>query len=327
MDINKLVDERGSATVEAAFIIPTIIIVFLMFHSLMQMVYEHSIVQMELNKTCETFMKDTYFLERIGVFQWVEQKDLSNAIESYSEERIRKMDFNEGVFSQFLFGQIIEKGFGLLKSAEGAGKLYTASKLARIYFAYELGKRLEKRGVNLEVEIESLKFCTDGKTGVITVSYIKNIPPLFIGERRLTLRNASPIQVFSGGGEDNIFYVSPFGLGVENHVSNDIEIDQEGYIKQVYVTVYGEKYHINVNCFHIQVIAEPFPVDKLEGLKACRYCEDVPIEGNSVYKTLNGEVFHSYEKCSSISHELVVMSEREALETGYVRCKSCSISP
>ncbi len=341
-------EERGSITIEAAIILPIVIIIFLLFLSLMKMSYILGKMQLELNRICEEFTYDSYLIESLGLFD--EVQDIYGRIgeETYSHEEVMslangdyKIDIQPIEFSitepekildrgKELLGFIVEAneiGSQIKDTFRKEGVYFLTNMVGRTYFESKIEEVLENNEFEFFVTIEHLEMCVEEDSGTIIISYPYDVKAWLPILETVTLQNSCSLQLFSGHGDYNKKYqkaieTSAYGEGEK---SQDIA-DDDGYLRKVYVTEKGEKYHKSMFCFHIKVLPIPVLKAKIGNTPICNKCEDLDTNGINayVYKTKNGDVYHTVLTCPAIYHIRSDMSEKEALAKGYSPCGSCS---
>lgn len=137
--------------------------------------------------------------------------------------------------------------------------------------------------------------------------------------------------------KDFIFYL-PTGVGrisdrVYGHAftgysmsTQDVETMEEEY---VYVTATGSKFHRSSECSYIRVTVIPVDYSYMEygrnndGAKyyPCEICH--PGKGGTLYITREGNRYHGNRGCSGLKRTIKILTEREAIDSGYTACSKC----
>lgn len=343
-----MTDEKGSITVEASLILPLVILVFLLFFSMMRMVYIHGKMQLELNQMCEEFSYDSYLLENFEVFDEIQASYNSVGAESYEFEDvsaiaageynfdIQALDFHvESPEDVFTVGgdilQFINDAHEISSEINGTfrkeGLYFLSSSVGKAYFNSKISETVRRNDFEFEVTIEHLDIGISDDQGVIVISYPYDFGVGLFGFNDVVLKNSCGLQLFSGHGEYNTKYhkaleASSYGKG-EKLVNTE---DEDGYSPIVYRTQHGTKYHKNPMCFHIAVYPEMMLLSEVGATPACSLCGDLDIGHYNmyVYKTEHGDVYHTIPTCSKIYHLNITMTEKEALTKGLSPCGTCS---
>lgn len=350
--INK--NNQGSMTIEAALIVPFVIMVVLFIFSFSSMAYTHSRVQHVLNQVCVELSYDTYMFDEFGVVDKLQNiNELSNG-ESLTIEQIQNFSNvltsnpiqNIGVTSLNAFefdspvGYFDAASAGLELIDESVkvsgyikdtlieeGVYFITTSFGRAYVTTKLQTYFDQANLDVEFTIDHLELYNNDDSGVIIISYVSELPFGIIENSLVRQSNSGYIQLFNGHGDYNEKYHkdiarSTYGSG------DSIEdlVDEDGFYNKVYITEHGAKYHKNPLCFHIKVDSYPAPLSTLTDKRPCSHCVNDSIEGSQVivFTTLGSEVYHSSPTCYSIYHNISIISEKEAIMKGYEPCGTCS---
>lgn len=346
--------EVGSITIEAALILPMVMIVFIVFLTLMQGVYLHSKVQHALNNACLELSYDAYLLDSIGVLDGItemSQRNIGNALSVAEvrefQEYLSDYETMEQIFTPIsfnspdefyksmgnLFANIdgLSQFVGRLASTFKAEGIYFMNRsIAKMYVDHAIGKYLKE--IDVEVEVVHANVFTEDDSGIVIVEYPIQFPLAYIPFDKLILTNSSYVYSYSGDMEFRDTYhkakaVSEYGKITD---SSGGSTDQDGFAKYVYVVDNGRKYHKNSQCFHIHVNYIPIMYGLIKDTRTlCEHCcngEEID-DATIVYYTLSGDVVHIDPLCHSIYHNVREMSEKEAIARGYLPCATCSMFP
>lgn len=342
-------NEIGGLTIEAALILPLIITAFLFVATMMHMSYLHTKVQTELNDVCMEFMYDSYVLETLGVFDAIQQFSGETRTTKLSTDEVQQLlGGNYSLLSNDLKVELtsaegfFETSTSLLSCVEEIsesirnvhdtatmeGGYLVSTSLGRLYFQSRLNKIADRHGLSSGIIIEHLDAFQTQDEGSIIISYDYPLTLRLFGEDSYRLKNSCGLQAFTGNAELSIVYHE----GIEtSQYGKEAASDADGkeekvYADKVYVTEHGERYHLNLMCWHINVNVSQIGKNDIGSLRSCSKCSNVPIESGdgSYYKTENGRVYHTHRFCSAIYHKISVLTEKEATANGRTPCGSCS---
>jgi len=360
--LKRVQDIEGSVSVESALIIPVIMGVFIFFMSMMQIMYTHGKVQIALNEVCKDLTYDSYFFQELGIIE-VNQALYSKGLEqSITVEDLRVLkqeltevipevasDLNNLKFSNIseeisvenidtilqeksdvtsVLVKLYESMSKLSQSAGTEGGYFINTMLLRVYIKEKL--KLYTQEIDADYTLVHASGFLEDNSGQIILSTEYQVPILF-KRHTIRLKNGGYFHAFIGAGKFSASYnqvikKSQYGKTVEGDDDTEDE-DQDGFAKTVYVTEYGAKYHKNQKCFHIKVNVNQMRLKQVTGKSPCEHCGDggLDLEDSAVvYTTKNSRVFHLDKKCHSIYHYISKFSEKEAINSGYGPCKSCS---
>lgn len=346
----KLMNDRGSVTIEAALVLPIILVVFVTFLALMQGAYTHAKVQKALNDACLDMSYDVYALDSIGLLDGITSmsrqslsstltidevfvlKDLLEKVGGGDTAKLGISYENPDAFYTSV-GEVLGKVDDL---STFVGKLSNTFKAEGIYFmnrsfaATYIESAMEK---SLGDEFPKVKVIhgnvfTEDDSGLIIVEYnnglLMNLGPI----TSFRMRNSGFVYSYSGDREISDQYHSPSKVseyGTMNGQGSD-EKDQDGFFRKVYVCDNGRKYHSNRRCFHIDVKYIPITYRVIRGSRRlcsnCYHGEELN-ELTIVYYTLSGDVIHMDVGCHSIYHNVTRLSEKDAIVRGYLPCLTC----
>lgn len=348
-------NEKGSITIEAAILVPILCGLFLFFAAWFQVLYLQAKMQILLNDACYELSVDSYLLHEIGVVEMVEQiyrtsskesikpDDLiacKNALEQIEFTSLSQMDFGmdnamniETVLTDFLkvseelvvFGELAE-GIGETVSTEGLH--FFIKLLTKRYVTQRIQENLKGEFPDLDVRVSYSDIFLENMEGNVVVEYSVRLPFLPEGLAKLYCENSSFVKLYKGFGLHYDKYNKEVNLSQYGNNTQSSSEEDKVNNRLVYITKNGKKYHVDINCFHIQVHPSPVKyglvVKNKEACSCC--CHDLSLLNNNsiVFTTASSNVFHMEENCHYLHHDIQEMSDMEAIAKGYLPCGSCS---
>ncbi len=343
--IKTIDNQRGGLSLEAAIVLPVIIGAFFVLANLMHMQYIHAKVQLNLNRICNAYMYDSYFLEEAQVFQGIQEFSEHNqevlSFDEINELMELQVPLNKKVdglsfetFEDFYdtSGQMLEAWVELSEvykrvsaTAKSESSYLIGSAIGRFYFQKELNEVSESLGIGHGIQIEHLDGFSNGAEGLIIVSYKYDIPFHFIGDGEVSLQNSCSLQSFAGCEDLNIKYHKAIETSEYGRGDGQSKYDDDGYLRQVYVTPKGQRYHRDRTCYHISVNFHMILPQNVGNRKPCNKCGDSGKASSFgyYYVTDGSDVYHKNPECTALSHHIETMSEKDAIGRGLTACKSC----
>jgi len=347
-------NDRGSVTIEAAIIVPFVMLVCLLILSFSTMTYTHSKVQHILNQVCVELSYDSYMFDEFGLVDKVHSiTDLSkgepltieqiqnfgsmmksNPMKSIEGGLKEELDFNNplefiGMASSGLeiMNKSIEISGQIKDSLIEEGVYFVTSSFGKEYVSRKLDGYFLQAGLNISFNIDHLDMYTHDDSGVVIISYDCQFPFGLLKQPLVKQTNSGYFQLFNGHGDYDEKYHKDIKTSTYGSKNSDEELcDEDGYYKKVYMTENGTKYHKNPLCFHIKVNSYPVTLSSISDKRPCSHCANQSIDGSHgiVFTTLNSDVYHSSPTCHSIFHNITILSEKEAILKGYGACGTCS---
>ncbi len=338
-------NQRGGLSLEAAIVLPIIIVAFFVVTVLMHMHYTHAKIQLNLNRICNEYMYDSYFLEEAGVFDAL-QKFTGQNQDFLSLDEIRDLMKMEVPLSEKVEGLSFDtfQGFfdtssNLLETwvelsdvyrkvsatAKSEGGYLIGNVIGRLYFQEKLNEISEELGIDDGIQIEHLDSFSHDSNGLIIINYTYDMPFSFIGSGKVRFQNSCSLQSFSGCYDLNIKYHKAVETSTYGKGNGQSEVDEDGYLRKVYVTPDGKRYHKFRDCYHISVDYHMILPQSVGDRKLCSKCAHSGQTSTFgfYYITDGSNVYHTSNKCSALEHDIEVISEKEAISRGLTECKTC----
>ncbi len=284
----KLIEEKGSVTIEAALILPFIIGIATLFFSMLSMMHGHAKEQIRLDAHVVEMSMQSYQLSHLGIIP---------------SDKVQEAD-------EFDFLDVFEEGIGeaFLSEVARSGKQTVVNRWARNKLGVDKDGDEKIEGIQ-HVERLSL-FEKEGK-GEVLLSRSYGFP--MMGKKAgINLLYGGIVVLFEGEGSYS-----------KSISADDDTSDEEDNI--VYVTPSGTKYHTDPSCFHIKVHATGCYWKTVPAKNICERCGNGSSYNPNqwIFTTKNSRVVHVDRNCKAIKHEVRQMSITEAMRKGLTVCRSC----
>ena len=295
---------KGSMTVEAAIVMPVVIICILPFIYLFRMLLFQTIMEKSLDECMREMASEIYILERISIMPEYDAED--EVQEGVDEDQLEQIK------------ALIEE-YTALWEEDGWKK-----KLEEMGFEI-LGELLLEQKLKNWLKNENLEVwgIAGGWSGVSVSKsdffYVKE-------EHHYLLKGAvsfswKKIFSFWNPNEVTVSRVYHAFVGEKAWQNTSVEDKENEKNEMIYLIGNGTKYH-KANCYLI--CKDTFAMTKngaeQSGSKPCERCN--PQNEATVYKTVGGEHYHT-NTCSYLYPNITSLPLEEAIQMGYSECGIC----
>ena len=295
---------KASITVEAAIVIPVMVLVLIPFLYLLRIVLVQTMLEADLQNILTKAATESYVLERAGVKPAEEEEGAQGPIIEQAEEKAEELGGLLGewtaLFTGMDLGEMLEETLMDL-----AGQWYLQCELSRIWSDEALsawGVESGWGGISL---LESRFFYAEEDRGGLIRGVMEITWSFPGGFSKPTTKIVRVVHAFLGEKD------AAMGPGKTGKAETE-EI--------VYRIGQGAHFH-KLSCFLIDKNIEVLTRTQAEarGLGACPVCGG---SGDTVYVTDGGEKFHTHT-CSILFPDLNPMSRIEAEAAGLTPCGLC----
>lgn len=296
---------RGSLTVEAALVVPFVIVIMLPFLYILRSLYVYDCVRNAVFESAQMLESVLYLSNYIG------DSEESTELVAVDEDQTDKEIIEQTGRYEALLGMI--NSFTDGEGIKGLAKDIALQQIVR-FLVHELTKDqnldawgLEKGALGISYLFSDFFYEEDGREGLfrIVATYQYEFP--FVSR----FAKMKPIVIQCVG--------RPFiGKTAEVKSAGESESGSDGNVK--YKIGNGTHYHLP-DCYLIDKETRQISASEALqlGYSRCGTCNPV---GNRVVVTEGGEKYHNAD-CRHIAPELTAISEEEIQEKGYVPCEIC----
>lgn len=297
--------KTGSVTVEAAIIVPVMILVLIPFLYLMKLVLAQSILEDTMQSAVSEVCSESYILKKVDELKAARQKEKLEMGEiEDADEKEAEFDKLKKMWEEIFVAPEEEGGEDLIVTL--AGQIYLKNKLMERLSDEDLialGVSGGWAGVSF---LNSRFFYREEGFGALILGEMNfswNIPGILGDLAKGCVRR-----------EAAAFW------GAKTIYDNEDEKEDKDDEEKVYRIGSGSKYH-KLNCYLIdkKVISMPYQEAVGRGLTPCSICGGT---GQIVYATEAGEKYHTHT-CSVLFPDVNALPIETALAMGLTPCGIC----